>query len=318
MSRKIIETFWSWYNSGIDRTEIRALIECDTLTDLPSQDAITGYRITIGTKAHVIDTNAVYMMQSGGAWKVQSAGTDVYTKAETDALIQDSKDYADGLIAALDVSSVGGATRYIYQISETNGKISASSYASDTTPTAGSTKLIQSGGVKTYVDSETTARQEECGVIANAGAKNVSRAVFTSGTNNGVTFTANADGTVTANSTGTQSQNATLQSTTFLLKAGTYTFSCAPNPQRDITYDSYLYDTDNSRTIARDNPNDAPGSTFTLSVDTNVRINLRVNRSYTADNLVFSPMIRYAEITDATYQPYAPTNRELYEMILAL
>lgn len=90
MSRKIIETFWSWYNAGIDRTEIRALIECDTLTDLPSPDAISGYRLTIGTTAHVIDTNAVYMMQSGGAWKVQSAGTDVYTKAETDALIASS------------------------------------------------------------------------------------------------------------------------------------------------------------------------------------------------------------------------------------
>ena len=30
------------------------------------------------------------------------------------------------------------------------------------------------------------------------------------------------------------------------------------------------------------------------------------------------PMIRRAEITDSTYAPYAPTNRELYEMILAL
>ena len=30
------------------------------------------------------------------------------------------------------------------------------------------------------------------------------------------------------------------------------------------------------------------------------------------------PMIRRAEITDSTYVPYAPTNRELYEMILAL
>lgn len=158
MSRKIIETFWSWYNAGIDRTEIRALIECDTLTDLPSQDALSGYRLTIGTTAHVIDTNAVYMMQSGGAWKVQSAGTDVYTKAETDALIQGSKDYADGLIDALDVASVGGTTRYIYQISETNGKISASSYASDTTPTAGSTKLVQSGGIKLYVDTQVSTK----------------------------------------------------------------------------------------------------------------------------------------------------------------
>lgn len=36
--------------------------------------------------------------------------------------------------------------------------------------------------------------------------------------------------------------------------------------------------------------------------------------SFAAENT----MIRRAEITDSTYAPYAPTNRELYEMILAL
>lgn len=36
------------------------------------------------------------------------------------------------------------------------------------------------------------------------------------------------------------------------------------------------------------------------------------------DNVVFKPMLRDASIEDNTYQPYAPTNRELYEMILAL
>lgn len=92
MSRKIIQVFWSWYNSGISRTEVRCMIECDTLTDLPGVDAITGYRLTIGTQAHVIDTNAVYMMQSGGSWKVQSAGTDVYTKAQIDTMMAAKQD----------------------------------------------------------------------------------------------------------------------------------------------------------------------------------------------------------------------------------
>lgn len=34
--------------------------------------------------------------------------------------------------------------------------------------------------------------------------------------------------------------------------------------------------------------------------------------------LVFKPMLRPASISDSTFQPYAPSNRELYEMILAL
>ena len=290
--------------------------ECDSVSDLPTQ-AQTGWNVMTGSKAHVIDTNSWYAIKSTGAWVLQNSdGTAGYTKEEIDALIQDTKDYADGEILGaindLDVPAVGGTTRYIYQISEANGLIDAKYYTSDATPTTGSTKLVQSKGVKDYVDAETTARQTECGAIANVGAKNLSRATFTSNGNiYGVSFTANADGTVTANSIGTQSQNATLQSSTFLLKAGTYTFSCTENPQRDVTYDSYVYDVDNSRTLARDNPNDSPGSTFTLSVDTNVRINLRVTRTYTANNLVFSPMIRYSVITDATYQPPTLTNTEL-------
>lgn len=281
MSVKIVTVYWSHYNTGTNKTEVRCLLEVDTVSDLPGMDDISGYRLTIGCVANIIDTAAVYKINSAGNWYVQQQGTDFYTKSQIDSM----------LLLKADAASV-------YTKTQTDTLLAAKSNIIDV-----------------YTKSEVDA---QCGAIANAGAKNISKAQFTSATIYGVTFTANTDGTVTANSTGTQSQNATLQSTTFLLKSGTYTFSCSPNPQRDVTYDSYVYDTDNSRTIARDNPNDAPGSTFTLLVDTNVRINLRVNRNYAPDNLIFSPMIRYAVVKDNTYVPYAPTNRELYEMILAL
>jgi hypothetical protein len=45
---------------------------------------------------------------------------------------------------------------------------------------------------------------------------------------------------------------------------------------------------------------------------------IRVGSGTTIDNLTIKPMLRYASITDSTFVPYAPTNRELYEMILAL
>ena len=57
-------------------------------------------------------------------------------------------------INALDVSSVGGAGKYIQSISEANGKISATSQTMDTAPTASSTKACTSGGIKTYVDGK--------------------------------------------------------------------------------------------------------------------------------------------------------------------
>ena len=87
MAVKIITIYWSHYNSGISRTEVRGLLEVDTLSDLPTPDAITGYRLTIGTEANIIDTAARYKMDSSGSWHVQEQGTDFYTKAETDALI---------------------------------------------------------------------------------------------------------------------------------------------------------------------------------------------------------------------------------------
>ena len=136
-----------------------AELECDTIGDLPLPTG--NEQPGVGSRAHVVSDNSIWAYKSTGQWVMQEAGTAGYTKEEVDQLIQDTKDYADGEILGaindLDVSSVGGTTRYIYQISQSNGKISANSYLSDSTPTTGSTKLVQSGGVKTYVDNAKTA-----------------------------------------------------------------------------------------------------------------------------------------------------------------
>jgi len=55
-------------------------------------------------------------------------------------------------IQALDVSSVGGAGKYISAISETDGKISATATTMDTSPTASSTNAVTSGGIKSALD----------------------------------------------------------------------------------------------------------------------------------------------------------------------
>ena len=61
-------------------------------------------------------------------------------------------------INALDVAQVGGSGKYISAISEANGKISATETTMDTAPTANSTNTVTSGGVKTAIDNEATAR----------------------------------------------------------------------------------------------------------------------------------------------------------------
>ena len=63
------------------------------------------------------------------------------------------KSYVDNSIADLDVNSVGGAGKYISEISESDGKISATETTMDTSPDASSTKAVTSAGIKTYVDT---------------------------------------------------------------------------------------------------------------------------------------------------------------------
>lgn len=264
--------------------------ECDNFSDLPQQQQ-SDYTIMIGSRAHVISNNSNYQIQSTGVWVLQNAdGTVGYTKEEIDALIQDTKDYADGEILGaindLDVPAVGGTTRYIYQISQADGKIDARSYVSDATPTTGSTKLIQSGGVKTAIDAEATARQTECGAIANLGAKNMCPYN---------TFSCTTAGTTV------------ISDRPINLPAGTYIMSYT---QTATTGSSSIRLLNNGTSIVNFTINNDSDTEkvreFTLSSDANqIRVYSSVLNDYT------NVMIRPKAISDSTYVPYAPTNAEL-------
>lgn len=90
---KIVETYWSYYNSSIQRYETRCLIECDTPIDLPgSVDAITGYRLTIGCRAHVINDNTNFYMKSDGTWVRTFNAYDYYNISQVDALLLQKQD----------------------------------------------------------------------------------------------------------------------------------------------------------------------------------------------------------------------------------
>ena len=87
---------------------------------------------------------------AASTYQTQSGMSNYYTKTEVDGEIV-------GAINDLDVPAVGGSTKYITTISEANGLIDATPASPDTVPTLDSSKLITSGGVKTYVDNAKTA-----------------------------------------------------------------------------------------------------------------------------------------------------------------
>lgn len=87
MSNRIRETLYAQTANDGSTIYVVANIDCDTAADLPAVNAFTGLTLLMGSRAHDIDQNAWYEMQSGGTWVLQDAGTAAYTKSEVDALI---------------------------------------------------------------------------------------------------------------------------------------------------------------------------------------------------------------------------------------
>lgn len=173
-------------------------------------------------------------------------------------------------------------------------------------------------------------QDSEIGTVANAGAKNVLKITERSKVHNGVTFTVNSDESVSI-SGGTTAQNSFMRltgsqsSTTYSdqipLPKGRYKISCPGALSTDNFRFAVGYrnaSTDARSTVTAQQSNDFEAE-FEITTDTGrfdaTVLSVSTDSNYSA---TVYPLIRRAEIKDATFVPYAPTNRELYEMILAL
>ena len=196
------------------------------------------------------------------------------------------------------------------------GKLSTILAGKQATLTVAQQAAVDSGITSTKVaqyDKDSTALPQ----ILNAGAKNLFSITKETTTQYGVTFTNNGDGTVTSSGTLDEGKSETYIGLGGVdLPAGNYVFTSAEGASFS-GYDSYVYisNSDPIRTIARDieGYND-----FTLTEPTRVVVRIRVRPGYEA--VTFRPMICTKAMSDSSgaFVPYAPTNRELYEMILAM
>jgi hypothetical protein len=90
----------SKYNPTTNKTAVMIEAICDGVADLPVNDESNDCYMIIGSTAKVIDPPKNYMLKSNGTWIEQpgsgsgGGGTvDAYTKAETDALLEDKQPY---------------------------------------------------------------------------------------------------------------------------------------------------------------------------------------------------------------------------------
>ena len=160
----------------------------------------------------------------------------------------------------------------------------------------------------TPVEIESLGELQEDGsykVAVKTCGKNLLKNTVTTKTSNGVTFTVNEDGSVTVNGTATTDTQLTLNSN-LVLQAGKYILSGCPTNGSPSTYRMWA----NNTTTGENLTEYGKGVSFTVKKETRFIIPIKIHTGVTATNLTFYPMIRPAEIEDATYEPYTETTAE--------
>lgn len=255
---------------------------CDTFADLPSKTEYTNDNIIlmIGTRATVIDPASEYRMKEDGTWCIDKVKNNTYSKDEIDAIINTINDKDDDQDIAI-----------------------------------------------TNLQTQNTNQQQEIDYSINTGAKNiVINTADASRLVQGITWTKNDDGSMTAN--GTSSAVSTVRvvgvqgSSTYAsavpIPKGTYTVSASGFDLTKFRFAlGFFADENASRSVV--NIYNEP-YTFTVASDT-ARYDFTCVIALSGEVMTgetWYPMIRPSVISSSTYEPYAPSNRELYEMILQL
>lgn len=161
------------------------------------------------------------------------------------------------------------------------------------------------------------------------GAKNLNSYPYyhSSRTLNNVVWTVNADGSVNANgqASGGNSNFAChsrieTNINALILPNGKYFLSGCPEGGSDSTFYFKIERTTGGSAvvIATDY---GEGVEFTLNGDDNyndrvvLQVICTIRTNYNAQNLLFKPMIRLIEDTDATFRPYAMTNKQMTDIL---
>ena len=128
--------------------------------------------------------------------------------------------------------------------------------------------------------------------------KNLLKNTAVSRTINGVTLTVNENGSVTLNGTAAATVFFEIRKGMLLETGREYILSGCPVGGSTSSYTLLIEDSSQGRTW-----DFGKGIKFTAA-STNYDVKIRINVNYTAENLTFRPMLRYAEIADDTYEPY--------------
>lgn len=267
-------------------------IQCDTVSDLPAYNYSQDFTICRGSEAEVIaDGGEKYILNSQNQWIKQKSGQEI--EIDADSIIYDNTD------SGLTATTVQDA---IDELKDEN----------DTQDSA-----------LTELYGENANLQLQITYAIDTGVKNIFETTATDYSTRNCDFTVNPDGSFGVHTTAPTDA----ASNTFMIGA----FTPKETAQYVITtgLSSAATGGDSSTTFClqmRTGDGSAQGSivarvaqTWTGTLEANTTYHLRF---YFASGQTISevcqPMVKKAIIKSSSWEPYAPTNRELYEMILAL
>ena len=193
----------------------------------------------------------------------------------------------------------------------------AASGATAVQPADMTTALAAKLDTTTY-NTDQAALQASIAAVADAGAKNVLHTLRASGSSaTGLTYILNTDGTYSLGGTTTSPANISALCTladipeSYVGKKVKLTGAYSA----DIRLSVY---NGNVQTEYTDNGDGVEFDVTSAMRTTPYTIRLLVNGGTDCSGKLIKPMLRLASIPGDSYQQYAPTNRQLYEMILAL
>lgn len=267
-------------------------IQCDTVSDLPAYNAEQDFTICRGSEAEVIaDGGDKYILNSQNQWILQKSGQEI--EIDADSIIYDNT--SSGMTA----TTVQDAIDELKDENDTQDNALAELYGEDAN------------------------LQLQVTYSIDTGVKNIFETTATDYSTRNCDFTVNPNGSFGVHTTAaTDAASNTFMIGYFIPKeTGQYVIttglsSAATGGDSSTTFCLQLRTGDGSvqgSIVAR------VAQTWTGTLEANTAYHLRF---YFASGQTISetctPMVKRAIIKSSTWEPYAPTNRELYEMILAL
>lgn len=288
--------------------------------DLPLETVVVGGSYDDTTKKVILTLKNGNTIDFSIADLVEGLQTEITSTNKLDADLVDDATSVHKFVTAADKTAWNAKSDFSGDYDDLTNKPTLGTAAAkgvDTAPTASSTNLVESGGVRNVVDVLEQMNGAKNRVNINVSeVKSLNSALgYTwnrnSCTVNGVTFTINNDNTITT-SGATQSGEAAIFTLCDFGPDGTSEFygnilsGCACGGNYSTSYSLYLVKPDGNTLINNDNYNSAGTEIPKTGLVRYLRILFRESTS--ADNLTFKPMICTKAAWDAgftDFQPYA-------------